>query len=81
MTNRVFHQVPYLEWVFIPPMVHTGHTHPPDMPTPPGHAHPSGHIHPPQKGPGTRDAHPVMDRMTDTCENITFPQLRSFFGR
>ena len=30
----------------------------------------------PQKGPGTRHTHSPMDRMTDTCENITFLQLR-----
>ena len=29
----------------------------------------------PQKGPGTRHAHPPLDRMTDTSKNITFPQL------
>ena len=52
----------------------------PDISTPPGHT--------PQKGPGTRDTPPRKDlrtwdqrylppcEQTDTCENITFPQLR-----
>ena len=35
----------------------------PEIPTPP-------------KGPGTRDTYPPsVDRLTDTCGNITFPQL------
>ena len=29
----------------------------------------------PQKGPGTRHTLPPMNRMTDTSEKITFPQL------
>ena len=55
-------EVPYL-----------GGIHPPDIPTP-------------QKGPSTRDTHlprkdmgpdtPTLRGQTDTCENITFPQLR-----
>ena len=33
------------------------------------------HTYPPQKGSGT--GHTTrLDRITDTCENITFPQLR-----
>ena len=34
-----------------------------------------GYPPPPWKRPGTRDTYPP-NRMTDTCENITFPQLR-----
>ena len=30
----------------------------------------------PQKGHATRDTHPAVDRQTDTCKNITLPQLR-----
>ena len=62
-----------------------GHTQPldipnpsPDIPTHPGHTHPPGHI--PQKGPGTRDTQPPNPAPSpcyeQTCENITFPQLR-----
>ena len=47
-----------------------GHTHPPDIPTPT-----------PLKRPGTRDTNRKdigypPPRQTDTCKNITFPQLR-----
>ena len=39
------------------------------IPTPPPPVYP-------QKGPGIRHTHPLPpDRMTDTCENIIFPQL------
>ena len=52
-------------------------THPQTYP-PPGHTHPPGHI--PQKGPGTRDTQPPNPAPSpsyeQTCENITFPQLR-----
>ena len=48
---------------------------------------PSRYTHPPRKGPRTRHTHtstrrdlgpgiPLLDRMTHTCENITFPQFR-----
>ena len=46
----------------------------PGIPTPP----PSGipHPYPVRKGPGTRDTLPLpVNRLTDTYENITFPQL------
>ena len=64
-----------------------GGTHPPGYTHPlPGHAHPPpGHAHAPdihthplldisthQKGPGTRGT----ERQRDTCENITFRQIR-----
>ena len=51
---------------------------PPGLPMPPApfqgtedKAYPTA----PWKGHGTKHAHP-LNRITDTCENITFPQLR-----
>ena len=44
---------------------HPGHTHPGhNPPRPPGHTH----------SPWTCTP-PIVDRMTDTCENITFAAL------
>ena len=52
---------------------------------PPGDTYPPGHTHP-QKETGTRDTHlpkgywigdtPPLHEQTDTCENITYSQLR-----
>ena len=65
------------------------HGYPPTPDTPTPWTYPPlriRHGHTPQKGPGTRDTHPpqkghrtrdthppIPDRLTDICENITFP--------
>ena len=80
--NPVVFQVLCLEGGYGLDLSTFGHTHPygqtlpmdipieVDIPTP--------WTYPPSwKGPGSRDTHPpCTDRLTDTCENITFPQLR-----
>ena len=45
-------------------------------PPPPGKDLGRPVMHIPQKGHGTRHAHHSLNGMTDTCENITFPQIR-----
>ena len=44
----------------------------PPGPDPPGPGTPPGTRHPPGSGPPP----PPVNRITDTCKNITFPQLR-----
>ena len=64
-------------WEGIPGISIPWYSHPLVIPIPPlWYTYPSPPVHP-QKGPGIRHTHPLPpDRMTDTCENITLPQLR-----
>ena len=48
---------------------------PPTYPPPPGYS-PPRHTYPTPCGIHWRHIHPHPNRMTDTCEKITFPQLR-----
>ena len=54
---------------------------PPDIPLHPGHTQPpqrdlAPETPTPRKGHGNGDTHTTTCEQTDTCENITFPQLR-----
>ena len=73
-------QVPCLGgWVYIypPPLVYRQPPPPPLVcPVPPGKDLGRPVMHIPQKGHGTRHAHPSLNGMTDARENITFPQIR-----
>ena len=69
-------EVPCLGWVptpwtYLPPR----HTHPWTYPPHPPEGICTRDTHS-QKKHGIRDTHPILCEQTDTCENITFPQLR-----